>query len=541
MRSRGADAVAEQPGPPSEQPGPPSRQPDPPSDHRLPGWLAILVPVLAELAVGGYRIAGPSLWRDEAATISGSQRAPGAIFALMRHQDAVHGLYYLLMHVVIAGSGTSETALRLPSLVAMCGAAGLTAALGSRLARASDLPAPRLTGMLAGLALVVVPLTTRYAQEARPYALTSLFAVLTTYLLVIADGADSGNDGDGGRRRRWPWWAAYAVALALTGLFSLFAVLIAAAHGASLVLARRPARAWLTACAAAAVVLAPVAVLSAGQSAQINWVQRPDPSTVASLLRDFAGAYLLIPIAIALGWLGSVAGRGIRKEGRLNLALTALPWLVIPPFLLLAASLAHPVYVERYVVFCIPALSLLVAAGLTWLTVLARRAATARGLTGRRALAAAIAPSAVLAVIAAAALAGPQDKIRLATGRVDNLRAVAAVISARERPGDAIAYLPWDASVIAMAYPAPFRPLWNIELGRSPVASATLRGLPAGGGVVTARLRHVRRLWTVQWAQPLVSASRAPADAAVASALARMHLIGRWRIASVVLSLYSPG
>ena len=123
--------------------------------------LAVVVSVLAELVVGGYRIAGPSLWRDEAATISGSQRPVGAILALTLHQDAVHGLYYLLMHAVIAVGGTSETALRLPSLIAMCLAAGLTAALARRLAMASRLPAADIVGLLAGLALVVVPLTRR--------------------------------------------------------------------------------------------------------------------------------------------------------------------------------------------------------------------------------------------------------------------------------------------------------------------------------------------------------------------------------------------
>ena len=43
-------------------------------------------------AVGGYRIGAPSLWRDEAATISGSHRPVAAILSLIRHQDAVHGL-----------------------------------------------------------------------------------------------------------------------------------------------------------------------------------------------------------------------------------------------------------------------------------------------------------------------------------------------------------------------------------------------------------------------------------------------------------------
>ena len=71
-----------------------------------------------------------------------------------------------------------------------------------------------------------MPLTTRYAQEARPYALTTLFAVAATYLLVRA-----ATDG------RWPWWTAYAAAVAVTGLFNLFALLLVVAHGLSLLAA----------------------------------------------------------------------------------------------------------------------------------------------------------------------------------------------------------------------------------------------------------------------------------------------------------------
>lgn len=151
--------------------------------------------------MGGYRIAVPSFWRDEAATISGSRRPVGAILKLTTHQDAVHGPYYLLMHAVIAVGGTSETATRLPSLLAMCVAAGLTSVLGRRLARDSGLPAPTVLGLLAGLALAAVPLTTRYAQEARPYALATLFAVLATYLLVRARQRAAGPGGPATRPR----------------------------------------------------------------------------------------------------------------------------------------------------------------------------------------------------------------------------------------------------------------------------------------------------------------------------------------------------
>src|SRR5258708_27369138 len=132
------------------------------------------------------------------------------------------------MQPVMRAGGISETTLRLPPPSPMRIAVGLTVVLGRRLALASALPAPAMTAMIAGLLLVAVPLTTRYAQEARPYALTTLFAVLASYLLVRAVGSP-----------RWPWWALYAASLLLAVLFNLFAVLIAAAHGISLLPARR--------------------------------------------------------------------------------------------------------------------------------------------------------------------------------------------------------------------------------------------------------------------------------------------------------------
>jgi mannosyltransferase len=547
-------------------------RPDGPRSRWRLEWLVVVMPAVAELLVGGYRLAGPSLWRDEAATISGSQRPYGAILAMMANEDAVHGPYYLLMHPVITAGGISAAALRLPSLIAMCLAAGLTAALARRLAAFSGLPGASAVGLTAGLMLVAVPLTTRYAQEARPYALATLFAVLATYLLVRAV-ADP---------RPRPW-ALYAAALLLTGLFNLFALLLAVAHGASLAWGGRAARlappgppgppggpgppgphglansaaqpdradrgerregqvtgpavrGWLAACAAAAVALAPLAYLSAGQSSQLKWVARPNASTIASLLRDFAGATALIPVLAVLVLLGCVAGQGLRRGAGLTPAAVTVPWLALPPVLLIIASLIHPVYVERYVVFCLPALAILSSAGLAWLAVVTRRALAGRGLGTRLSDSLAFAPSVALAAVIVIAVISPQREIRQVGARVDDLRAVASVIAARERPDDAVLYLPRDTALVGVAYPAPFRRLRDVGLGETPIASATLRGTAASPAVIAARLRGVRRLWTVQWAKPLSRSTAAPAN--LARLLAPLRPAGRWRIRSVLLRLY---
>jgi len=295
---------------------------------------------------------------------------------------------------------------------------------------------------------------------------------------------------------------------------------------------------WLVACAAAAVLLLPMTVLSVGQSPQLGWITTPDLSTVASLLRGFAGSVLLIPVVAVLAVLGCAAGSGLRRGVGLTVAVLTVPWLVLPPVLLLAVSLVHPIYVERYVVFCLPALSVLVAAGLTWLVQLTRKALAGSGrFPARRARLLAVAPSAIALAIIAVALIAPQRAIRLAGSRTDNLRAVASTLAANERRGDAIVYLPWDTRMVAAAYPPPFRALDDAELGVSPVASATLRGVQASAALVATRLSGVPRIWAVQWVQPPTGA-RSRADRAAAAAIGRMRLIRRWHIASVILSLY---
>ncbi len=531
-------------------------------------WIAVAIPALAELLAGGYRIGVPSLWRDEAATISGSQRSLPAIATMMRHEDAVHAPYYVLMHPVIALGGTSATVLRLPSLIAMTLAVGLTAALGRHLAQASGLPGATALGIVAGLALTAVPLTTRYAQEARPYALATLFAVAASYAFVR---------GLGSQLRRW--WVLYAAALLLAGLFDLFAALIAVAHGISLIWlsraggekpARRargekPARGaqaavstpavvrrWLAACVAAGVLLSPVIVLSAGQSGQLSWVRQPGLGTLAALARDFAGATAALPVVAALALLGCVAGRGDPGDARrpvlTAIALTqlALPWLVAPPVLLIAVSFIHPYYVERYVLFCLPALAVLVAAGLVWLVRLTRlalragcwpRALAGRGLRPRVADVLATVPSAVLALVIVAVLTGPQREIRQVSARPDNLRGVAVVLARHERAGDAVLYLPRDTSLAGLAYPAAFRHLRDIGQGRSALASGTLRGTAAPPRLVASRLASVRRVWTVQWAHPLSRSTAAPSQ--LTRLLSGLHLVRQWRIQSVVLRLYA--
>jgi mannosyltransferase len=505
-----------------------------------PGWLVAGIPALAALAVGGYKLGGPSLWRDEAYTLDAAQRSTGQIFNLLLHVDAVHGPYYLGMHAVVRLLGTSAAALRLPSLVATSLAAGLLALLGRRLARASGLPAPAATGLLAGLLLAAAPQTTYYAQDARPYGLVTLFAIASTYLLLVAIER-------GGTR----WWAAYAAAVALTGVASLFALLILAAHAVTLRLTRtqdrahasdpqaqagpgRRMRPWVTASVAAIVVVSPLIVLGYGQDKTLSWVGHPGLGKLTHLITLFAGSRALIPLAAALALCGVAAGLGAGRQRQVTVVTVALPWLLLPPFILLAVSVIKPVYVERYVVFCQPALALLCAAGAAWLGGL-----VAASPAGRRTPALAWAAPAVVLVALAALLIGPQRHVRLTSARPDNLRGVSAVVAANERLGDVVFYLPSEARVVSMGYPAPFRRLRDLALKQSPVASNSLTGTQVWAPVLASRFTGVHRVWLVQWAGQVSARPDTKIGREELVLVHGMHLVRRWTAQSVVLTLYA--
>src|SRR6185503_5555405 len=143
--------------------------------------------------------------------------------------------------------------------LAMTAAAGLTGRLGARIAT------PRL-GLVAGLVFAILPVTSRYAQEARPYACTVLLAVATTYLLVgLIDGY------------RTARLFGYAATVALLGLSHALALSLLLAHG-FLVLALRPGlvKRWLPAAAAGVLPSVPLLWLGYQQRVKINWIATAD-------------------------------------------------------------------------------------------------------------------------------------------------------------------------------------------------------------------------------------------------------------------------
>ncbi|MFC9849430.1 hypothetical protein ACFWFF_04810 [Streptomyces sp. NPDC060223] len=427
--------------------------------------VAVLVPVTVMFAIGLWGLDRGGMWRDEAVTFQVARRSVPQIWQLLHSVDAVHGLYYLLMHVVLA-LHPGEVALRLPSVCGAAATAGLVAALGVRLG------SPRV-GLWAGLLYAVTPMTGHFAQEGRSYALVAAGAAGATLLLVRAV-------------RTGAWWA-YGGTVAVTCLLHEFAVLVLPAHAVTLALARVPRqlwRGWGQAAGAAVLVLLPLALVSKGQSAQVAWLSAPGLDSVDHLLRAFAGPkrLVLVPYLALIALALSVPPA---RRGELTLRAVALPLMVVPPAVLMTVSRFWPLYDERYVLYALAGAPLLAAAGAERLVQMVPRPAVS-SLTG------------VLAIALVFVWQLPllrQD--RTPDRRPDNLAAVSALAGRELRPGDPVLFLPSIVRRSALAYPKGFRGVRDIALREPAPVSGTLYGQETDAGELRRRLDRLDRVWVV--------------------------------------------
>ncbi|PAZ15918.1 hypothetical protein CLM62_11150 [Streptomyces sp. SA15] len=466
------------------------------------------VPTTVMFAIGLWGLDRGGIWGDESVTFAVGRRTVPQIWQLLHEMDAVHGLYYLFMHAVLAVH-PGEVVLRLPSVCAAAATAGLVAALGVRLAR------PRV-GLWAGLLYAVTPMTGHYAQEGRSYALVAAGAAGATLLLVRA--VDERSDRPGR-----PWWP-YAGVVAVTCLLHELAVLVLCAHATTLALARVPSRVWFgwgRAAGAAGVVLLPLVWASQRQAGQVAWLVAPGWERVEGLARSAAvgptGVVFWASVLLAAVGLGpgSEVASSARQAppptqapGAGRVAVVALPLLVVPPGILMAVSQFQPLYHDRYVLYALAGAPLLVAAG-------ADRVAGAVGhlrLGGHRlSCGRPVVLTGVLAIALAFLHCLPLHRHdRSPAHRPENLAAVSALAAHRIRPGEPVLFLPSAWRLTALAYPNGFRGARDVALRDSGPRSGTLSGRETTPRELRHSLVSADRVWVV--AQSDLLRSRRPPD-----------------------------
>jgi mannosyltransferase len=356
-------------------------------------WVHWLVPALMTGVVGAIGLARPGLWTDELATWGMAVTPWAQFWPVLRYVDAVLAPYYVFMHTWVGVFGDSDVALRMPSLLAMAGSAALIGVIGHRLAG-------RNAALLAGIVFALLPSTSRFAAEARPYAFTVLAACAATWLMLRAW------DRPGAVR-----WMSYAAAVAALGLLHIVGLLVVAAHAWSVLAWRRDVW-WRFAIAATTGVAASAPLLLYGtlQRHQVSYIP---PVTLYSFVPYaqvlFGGlALMLLLVTIAMFSLPL----------RFPAAVFA-SWAVAPTAALIVVSFALPMFLPRYLVYTTPGWCLLAGVALARLRPV----------------------WVVVAMVAVAALAVPAHaQMRTAGGHEQATSQLGVLLTEQAQPGDAVVY-----------------------------------------------------------------------------------------------------
>ncbi len=438
--------------------------------HSAHRWFLpeLAVTVFAGL-IFAWRVGTPSPWRDEAATMVIAHRTVPQILQLTRTVDFVHLAYYLIAHEVMqlfptATLDAAVTPVRMVSVLA----AALTAGVLVRVGRQLDSTA---LGVTAGVIYGLCPFATRFAQEARPYALVTLAATISTYALLRATRRPW-------RRRRWVLYAATVVVAPVLNVLSL---VLLTSH-LIYVLVFTPAavrRRWATAVAGALTVVSPFVAVAFSQRSQVDWLTRPDLANLRGFLTTEFHSWS-VPLFVIL-----VAGGVLQLRHRLRLNSSpsrrafglGLAWGLFPPLLLWVISQVDPLFDWRYMVFTLPGSALLLASLATF-----------------------VRPYGALVVILSVAVAGSSMQLLYRDpklGHSEDVRGTTAYLQAQARAGDAVLFVPWYMRILEQMYPERFTGLNDIAIGESPVGSATIFGIEKPAPEISAALTDHRRVWLV--------------------------------------------
>ena len=342
----------------------PAARPQSRDRARLPsaaGWALIGI-LLGATLIRLWAISRQDIWHDEALSLLAA-RLPFSDLTAFTAGDVHPPLYYLLLKawLVPAGAAGSVGWARLLGVIVSWPAVPLALALARRWHGMR-------AGLIAGTLLAVAPLAVFYAVEIRMYGL------LLTLSLATVLAYDSLSRG---QQHAWLWTAALA-GLGAALLYTAYAgglLLIVLGIDWLAGLDRRPRtlnRRYLVALAGCFVLYLPWIGVLIGQIARVGttyWIAPPLPLAPLFSYLQFAIGYslpaagqavglfvvtALLALAVGAAWRRVWAGAGGDR--------LLLLWLVLPPGLIWALSLARPLYLDRVVLVSAPALYLLLAA-----------------------------------------------------------------------------------------------------------------------------------------------------------------------------------
>jgi hypothetical protein len=329
-----------------------------------------------------WQLSGPALWMDESASVVATQRTWPNLWLLLQGSDAPLVPYYVVLKA-LTGLGVHvdsglwlhpEVMYRWPSVVAVAVAVWV---LITWLARTQS---PQLAFGTA-FALLATSSFSRYGQEARPYALVLMLAVLSTAIWARLVSERSW------RPVAWLWICGYAVSIALMTLLHTLAASLLAAHLVAALVApargrRRPTfvKTALGGALGVLAVLKVVLIGTANGAGATAWPALTWPHLWLAWLSLFTTdrhPWLWAGPVVALAGLGLTRLRSPRYG---FIARLALCWAAVPPLVLLPLLFRrHNLLLGRYLLFTLPGWAILAGLGVATIAEVTRRLVT-RGL-----------------------------------------------------------------------------------------------------------------------------------------------------------------
>lgn len=303
--------------------------------------LALTLIVLLAFGVRVHLLGAQSLWNDEGSSYVQAGRAFDEI-AFHTARDIHPPLYYWLLKVWAALTGTSEFALRAFSALASVLSVACAALAGRRLFGTA-------AGLAAGLFMALNSFSVYYAQEARMYALLALWAAAALWLFAEFLRAPG-----------WRWalplalvnaaglWTQYTYAFVLLAQGAAFVAVVLAGAGP----ARAGARLWRGYILANLLTVALyLPWLGTAWTQLTTWPSTGQPAALAEGLGTIAGwltlgsaysaadaSWVAVALMLLVFGLRVERGRPAAVRGALLVAL----WTAAPVFLFLALGLYRP-------------------------------------------------------------------------------------------------------------------------------------------------------------------------------------------------------
>jgi mannosyltransferase len=334
-----------------------------------PQRLTLLLLTAGGTAIRLFYLARKPFWLDECFSAEVARIGWPSFLRLLWWREANMSLYYLLLRIWLQfAPPQNQSEFFLRGLSVIFAAATLPAIYWL-----AALLYDRRVALIATALLAFNAYHVRYAQEARSYSLFVLLATLSSGFLVAFLRQPS-------RRLR----TGYILTSILAAYAHFYALLLLVAHW--LILRRFPERrtnrddvtfrsqmrrVWMIIGVAVMPLLIFVAKTGAGP---IKWIPRPGIRDVLAFYEHLSGgvSWPLPAICAAACIAAIIPRRGslkdslwirgqISRAGREQLLLV---WLLFPIAVTVLLSFARPVFLPRYLIFCLPPLLILVAAGL---------------------------------------------------------------------------------------------------------------------------------------------------------------------------------